>query len=145
SFQIKVGNTLKMEHLNKFTVFQGKQGKKSPFLVQIRKKGTQFQIRGLIRTDGGTFQKTVWTELPRESTKVDVKWEAASFAGANDGLLEISINDFAVGFIYNVDNDSLHVKFVRLGITAPIKARYNIYGTFKLDAFFSEAISNWAS
>jgi len=144
-FYIKPGKTLKMDKLNKFTVFQAKQGKKTPFFLQIRKKGTQFQLRGLVRTDAGTNLKTAWTLLPKASTKVDVKWEAASWPGADDGFLYISINDIPKVSKFSVDNDTLFIKFVRLGITAPINGAYNIFGSFKLDAFFSEAVSKYFS
>ena len=137
SFIIKVGKTLQMDHLNKFTVFQGRQGKKVPFLLQVRKKGTIFQIRALVRKDGGGYLKTSWALLPKAATKVTVGWGASSGAGANNGFVVVFLNDIMAGTVYYVDNDQHVVNYIRLGVTAPIKALYNISGAFKLDDFIS--------
>lgn len=136
-FHIKLGKSLKMNSLNKFKLFVGKMGTKTPFQLEVRRKGTKFQIRAFIKTDGAKTFKTKWTPLPKKATVVEIDWKAAETTTSNDGYIKLYINDALKREKLGLNNDTLAVDEVRLGIVARIKAAYNISGSFKLDAFDS--------
>ncbi|MEK6220658.1 MAG: hypothetical protein N2D54_00225 [Chloroflexota bacterium] len=136
-FYIKVAG-LNMANLNKFRVFEGRKGSKAPFYLEIRKKGTGFQIRGAALKDGGGFAFTNWTKLPKSKTPVSVDWRPASSNGADNGYIKLFINGKVKVKKLGLDNDTLEIFNVRLGITKSIKPAYTMSGFFLLDHFDSD-------
>lgn len=137
-FLIKLGKTLKMNNLNKFKLFMGKNGKQTPFFLQVRKKGTKFQIRAAARVDSGKTLKTKWTAMPKKAITVEVDWKAAESTIKHNGYVKLYINGKLKKKKGGLNNDKQKVDLVRLGVTARIKSAFNISGSFKLDHFESD-------
>jgi len=134
SFRIKLGNTLVMDNLNKFTVFKGMSGTQSAFSLQIRRKDTIYQIRAVIRNNLGNNLATQWTPLPVKPTNIEIEWEALP----DFGFINLYINGNLKRTRGGISNDSFTIDAVQLGITQKIKAIFNINGSFILDNFDSD-------
>ena len=134
SFKIKLGNTLVMDNLNKFTVFKGKSGSQTAFSLEIRRKDTIYQIRAVIRNNLGNNLATQWTPLPVKPTNIEIEWEALP----DFGFINLYINGNLKRTKGGISNDSFTIDTVHLGITQKIKAIFNISGSFILDNFDSD-------
>ena len=135
-FQIKV-KALSMAHLNKIRVFQARKGTKQVFFVEIRKNGTSFQIRTTARKNDGTYTSTGWFLLPKKSSTIEINWAA----GAGTGSINLYINGILKENKTGISNDTLSVETIHLGTTKPLNPAYVITGSYKLDAFASDASS----
>jgi len=135
-FMFKRGKTLKMGSLNNFKLLLAKNGAQTPFFLQVRKKGTMFQIRAVAKLDNGKIAATNWTALPRAAVSIGVDWLASS--GTNDGYIKLYLNDVLKHQKTGLDNDTYAVDLVRWGMAAKFKAAFTISGSFKLDAFNSD-------
>jgi len=135
-FKFKRGRILKMTGGSKFKLLEAKNGTTTSFFIQVRKKGTKFQIRAVAKLDNGLNAATPWTILPKAATWIEVEWIASS--GANDGMILLYINDILKGEQIDLDNDTFAVDLVRLGVAAKFRAKFTITGAFKLDAFDSD-------
>ncbi|MEK6221386.1 MAG: hypothetical protein N2D54_03985 [Chloroflexota bacterium] len=128
-------NGLKISKGSKLIIFQGRQGKtKVPFFLQVRKYQKKYQIRGMIRTNGGKNLFTKWKLLGNAPVAVEVNWEA----GPN-GFLKLFVDDVQVTQKTGIKNGKLKITSVRLGVAAPIKPAATISGPFFLDQFGSDS------
>ncbi|MEK6221023.1 MAG: hypothetical protein N2D54_02120, partial [Chloroflexota bacterium] len=134
SFRIKLGSTLKMDNLNQFKVLKALSGSKVPFSLDIRRKGTTFQIRGNVRKNNGDDFVTTWVFLPKGVTSVEVEW----YSSGGGGIFKLFINGKLKRFKGGLHTDTFAVTAVQLGVTSKIKAAHNISGSFKLDSFHSD-------
>ncbi|MEK6221208.1 MAG: hypothetical protein N2D54_03075, partial [Chloroflexota bacterium] len=128
-------NGLAMNKNNKFELFQGRKGTKKVFFLEVRKFNNKYWLRGQVRKDDGTYKITDWTLLPKTTKAVEIDWKA----GAGNGFLKLYVNDVLKVKKLNLDNDTLNVKTVRLGISKKIKAAHNVSGAFFLDQFASDS------
>lgn len=138
-FNVKMGN-FNLGVLDKFTLFEGRKKQKTAFLLQIRKKGTKFQIRALIKTDGGRMLRTKWTGLPKSSTVVEVAWKRAKSKTKHNGYVKLYVNDALRERRLRVNNDTFKITTVRLGVAKKLGASVSASGAFLLDAFVSDSL-----
>ena len=141
-FKIKLGNTLKMGNLHHFVLFLAKSGNKTPLQLQVRKMGTKFQIRALAKLDNGNQAITMWTALPKKATLVEVDWAAAKGISKHNGYVKLFINNKLKQKKTGLDNDTITVGTIRLGIADPIQTAFNISGSFLLDYFDSDSFGH---
>ncbi|MDH5605348.1 MAG: hypothetical protein OEY93_00515 [Anaerolineae bacterium] len=134
-FQIKVGNTLNMAHLNKIRVLQGRQGATQVFFLEIRKNGTKFQVQAAARRNDGTYARTNWYLLPKKSSTLEVNWSPGA---GGTGSITLYVNGNLKQTKTGFSNDTLDVVYVRWGTTKPLKPAYVITGSYKLDAYASD-------
>ena len=98
-----------------FYVFQGlNSGGTVVVRLPVRLNGTQYQVRGAVRTDGGTYTSTVWIPITGWSA-IELDWQAASAPGANDGHLTMWVNGVQQATLTGIDNDTMRVDSGRLG------------------------------
>ncbi|MEK6220620.1 MAG: hypothetical protein N2D54_00035, partial [Chloroflexota bacterium] len=128
-------NGLTMGKNHQFELFQGRKGTKKVFYLTVKKNSGKYWIRGSVRQDDGTYKNTIWTALPKTTKAVEIDYKA----GAGNGFLKLYVNDTLKVKKLNVDNDTLSVKTVRLGITKKIKPAHTILGAFYLDQFGSDS------
>ncbi|MEK6221028.1 MAG: hypothetical protein N2D54_02145 [Chloroflexota bacterium] len=76
--------------------------------------------------------------MPKKITTVQVAWKAAVNAGTQNGYIKLFIDGTLIRKKRNINNDTINIKSVRLGITKNIPAAYNISGYFYLDHFGSD-------
>lgn len=135
-FKIKRGKTLKMGKLNKFKVLLAKNGTQTPFFIQVRRKGTKYQIGVVAKLDDGSKTAPMWTNLPRKATWIEIDWQASD--GGNNGHVKLYKNNELKLEQIGLENDTFAIDLVRFGVAARIKSAYTISGAFKLDYFVSD-------
>ncbi|MEK6223206.1 MAG: hypothetical protein N2D54_13255, partial [Chloroflexota bacterium] len=135
-FYIKIGD-MSLGHLDKFTLLEGRQGSISPFNLEVRKNGTNFQIRAGIRNDSGNWKYTNWILLPKNVTRIEIDWKAAKNAVFNNGYIKLFIDGELKRTKNKINNDKIKITGVRLGITKPLGTSVNAAGVIFLDSFAS--------
>jgi hypothetical protein len=102
----------------------------------LRWTGSQYQLRGAVRTDGGSYTSMPWQQIPGSAwSTIEFEWHAATSAGANNGSLTLWIDGVQRASIAAVDNDTLRVESTRLGAVAGIDT--GTRGTMFFDDFDS--------
>lgn len=93
-----------------------------------------YRIKATDRADGAwdDTQYYIITDMPH---CIEIDWKASSFDGADDGMLELYIDDVLKETLAGVDSDTGNVEDVRMGATSGIDAGTS--GTFYLDDFAS--------
>ena len=91
----------------------------SQWAVQIQNVATQHKIRFGYKDDGGTTQ---WPAALTKNISLDTWYEcvymfkAATEAGANDGVCEVSIDGALFGSVTNADNDTKDWDYATIGM-----------------------------
>ncbi|MCP5096742.1 MAG: LamG domain-containing protein [Chloroflexi bacterium] len=98
----------------------------------------RYQMRASLRTDGGDYISTAWFTIIDEAHVVEVDWQAATAAGANDGFLSLWIDEELMETQNGIDNDMARVDETRLGPSEG--SDENTSGTEYFDDF-----SSWRS
>ncbi|MEK6220981.1 MAG: hypothetical protein N2D54_01880, partial [Chloroflexota bacterium] len=127
-------NGLSMNKNNKFELFQGRMANKRVFYLVVLKQNGKYWLRGHVRKDDGIYKIKYWTVLPKTTKAVEIDYKAK----AGKGFLKLYVNDVLKVKKLNVDNGTLSVKNIRLGITKKINPAYAISGAFFLDQFGSD-------
>ncbi len=113
------------------TIFTGLDTSNDIFRIQLQKLTTKYQIRTGITYDAGTWTDGVRQDINTGWTAVEVKWEAME----DNGYFSLWIDGGAKGMISPVDNGSLRVDSVRLGVLS-VSGRGTV-GTLYFDDFES--------
>ncbi|MEK6221334.1 MAG: hypothetical protein N2D54_03715 [Chloroflexota bacterium] len=103
--------------------------------MTVKKNSGKYWIRGSVRLADDSYKNTLWTVLPKTTKSVEIDYKA----GAGNGFLKLYINDVLKVKKLNVDNFTLNVKAVRLGVTKKIKPAHTVSGAFFLDQFGSDS------
>lgn len=93
-----------------------------------------YQIYGIARNDAGATITSPLINLPDQAVMIEIKWKPATFAGANDGMLELNMNGGAISQLTNLDNDTHNVTLINVGPTFGLDAGTN--GTIYYDNIF---------
>lgn len=128
---------LKMGNKNNFKLFQGRKGTKKPFLLLVRKYRKKYQVRAIAKLDSGKVKRTKWYVLPKKSVAVEIDWKSAGTIGNHNGYLQLWVDNRFKQNIASLNNDTMNIEEIRLGVTQRIKKSFNISGNFYLDAFTS--------
>lgn len=98
------------------TIFQAVQtpGGLAAF-VRLRDTASGREIAAIAREDSGGYSFTSWHPLPSGTATVELDWQAASGAGANDGSLTLWLDGEEVDGITGLDTDERRVDLARLG------------------------------
>ncbi|MDH5508244.1 MAG: hypothetical protein OEZ02_13560 [Anaerolineae bacterium] len=126
-----------MGDLNEIKLFQARDGTKPVVQILVRKKGLYFQIKAITKLDNGNNMGTKWHIVPQRWVPVEVNWQAATSSGTDDGYLKLFVGRKLKQHLEFLDNDTLAIKSVRLGITSYLNATDNISNFFYLDNFIS--------
>jgi len=103
--------------------------------VQFRFSSPNYQVRAQIRSDGGTYTNSSWYTLSDAAHFIEIDWQAASSAGANNGCISLWLDGTLRQTVSGIDNDNLRVDEARLGPLAGIDT--GTRGTEFFDAFES--------
>ena len=103
--------------------------------VDFRFSGGNYQIRLRQYNDSSSSQSTYYVTLSDSPHFIEMEWWAATAPGANNGGVNLWIDDVQSGGLTSVDNDTRRIDSVRLGAVTGIKA--GTLGTYYLDAFES--------
>lgn len=111
------------------TVFQGVSSSNAlVFAVQVRKSGSSYQARGVLRRSTGTNSTGSWVTLGTGTHTVRVDWAAAS-----SGTLQLSVDGISKQLL-TAANATLRVETARLGA---VTVASTTHGTAYVDSFES--------
>ncbi|MEK6222135.1 MAG: hypothetical protein N2D54_07790, partial [Chloroflexota bacterium] len=137
-FKINNGN-LNIANGNAFRLFEGRKGSKLNMYLMVRRNGAKYQMKAFAKKDGTGFASTAWVTFPKFSNvTIEVDWKAADTKGNHNGYIKLYVNGKLKKKVLGINNDTLRVTNVKLGITKKLGAGTNLTGSFKLDAFKSD-------
>jgi hypothetical protein len=125
-------NSLAMGEGVRFRFMQVKWGAERPFFIVLRYESGQYEIQLNTLLDDLTKVKTAWYVLTDEPHVIEVGWQAASGAGANDGFARLYLDDVLLQELTGLDNDSLWIESFRVGFTSRLEGKV-ISGMFYVD------------
>jgi len=105
------------------------------FNVDFRFFGGSYQIRLRQQNDSQTTASTAWVTISDAPHFIEMDWQAATAAGANNGGVTLWIDGVQTGSLSGLDNDTRRIGQVRLGAVSGIDAGTS--GTSYFDAFES--------
>ena len=105
----------------------------------LRSAGGAYQVRGSVRNDAGVYSDTPFVTISDASHRIEIDWQSATSAGANNGSLRLWIDGISEATptqtLSGIDNDTLRIEQVQLGPQGVIDA--GTRGTYYFDAFVS--------
>ncbi len=104
--------------------------------LQLRAIYGEYQIRASAADDNQQTTYTRWVALSDEPHGIELIWRTADEPGANNGNLNIILDDIEKWSIINLDNDTIHVDTAQLGVISPTTSI--ISGTIFFDDFGSD-------
>jgi subtilisin family serine protease len=110
----------------------------SVFTIQLNNNtGTTsgYRIRTQVYNDGGSNTNGTYFGLSNATHFLEIDWQAATAAGANNGYISLWIDGVQVYTSPGIDNDGRRVEEVRLGAVTGLDT--GTRGTYYLDAFES--------
>jgi hypothetical protein len=129
-------NSIPMASGNAHFIFDGYTGTSTKVLrVEFRRSSGNYQVRAWLVNDGTTWTNTSWFTISDVSHFIELDWQAATAAGANNGGLTLWIDGIQRATLTGVDNDTRRIDRVRLGAVAGIDTTTR--GTYYFDAFES--------
>lgn len=96
--------------------------------------GSEYMVRASIRDDADTWVDIDKVGLTDEPHCIEIDWQASSSDGADDGSLQLWIDEISIGSQTGIDNDTRNVDFLYLGAR---EKDAGTSGTFFLDDFAS--------
>ncbi|MCB8984106.1 MAG: S8 family serine peptidase [Ardenticatenaceae bacterium] len=129
-------NGVSMAGGNMHRLLAGVNGTVEVFNLDIRFRSGAYQLRAGLRTDVGTYAYTAWYALADAPHTIELDWQAASAAGANDGSLSLWLDQVFKETKGGIDNDTHRIEEVRLGPQSGIDS--GTAGTELFDDFVSQ-------
>jgi len=129
-------NSIPMVSGDNHYIFYGYSGSSTVVMrVQFRFSNGSYQLRAALRNDASTWTNTSWFTINDARHPIELDWQAATAAGANNGSLTLWIDGTQRANLTGIDNDTRRIDRVRLGAIAGIDTRTR--GTYYFDAFES--------
>ncbi len=106
-------------------------------VVQLGGASPDYTLRARLKDDGAAWSETAEFGVGDDWNYVELDWQAASAAGADDGSLTLWVNGTQEAELTGIDNDTHGVDFVRLGAGFLQTLPATIQGTLYFEAFES--------
>ncbi len=119
-----------------FVAYQGTSTR--TVTVVLRRRQGQYSVQGQVRVDGGGQNTTGFVNVADAPHAIEVSWQRATAAGANDGSLQLWIDSVSVALLPGLDNDTTRVDMARLG---PQNLQSGASGTLFFDRFESRRLT----
>ena len=117
-------------------IFKGFMGTSTEvLLVEFCQSSGAYQIRAALLDDGTTWINTNWFTISDAPHVIELDWQAATAAGANNGSLTLWIDEAQQANLSGVDNDTRRMDRARLGALTGVDN--GTRGTYYFDAFES--------
>jgi hypothetical protein len=127
-------NSISMADGLDFYLFNGYDAT-SVLQVQFGFSVGNYRIRLRQQNDSAGTTSTAWVTITDAPHAIEMEWQAASAAGANNGFATLWIDGVQSGILSGLDNDTRRIEYVRLGAVSGLNA--DTLGTYYLDAFES--------
>ncbi|MCI0551693.1 MAG: metallophosphoesterase [Anaerolineae bacterium] len=129
-------NSIPMASGDAHFIFKGFVGTSTEVLrVEFRQFSGAYQLRAALLNDSSTWINTNWFAISDAAHSIELDWQAATAAGANNGSLTLWIDGVQQQVLTGVDNDTRRIDRARLGALTGIDA--GTRGTYYFDAFES--------
>jgi cysteine-rich repeat protein len=133
-------NGLTMAHGNAHYLFYGYQSASPAVLrVELRRYNNAYQVRAALLNDSTTWFASNYVTIRDRPYVIEVDWQAATAPGANNGRLDLWVNEVEVANLTGIDNDTRRIDRVRLGPVAGLDS--GTRGSYFFDAFESRRFS----
>lgn len=132
-------NSLVMGSSDKHRIFVGYAGTSTmAFELNIRRSPSTgvFSVRIGTYTDAGVPVATPWTDIVDDRQSIEIDWQAASGAGANNGSLNWWIDGAPQVGSSGIDNDTRQIDRVRLGTVTGVSS--GTRGVYFFDDYISD-------
>ena len=121
-----------------FVAFQEEAAQPRNIMVVLRNTGGAYSLGGRVRLDSGTAE-TAFFPIADAPHLVELDWQRASAAGADDGSFRLWIDGVLQSTLTGMDNDTRAVDYVRLGV---ISLKAGTSGTMYFDEFVARRQSH---
>ena len=129
-------NSISMTNGDMFFIFNGLESTSTAVTrVDFRRESGIYQLRARILDDASNWIDSNWFTISDASHFIELDWQAATSAGANNGSLTFWIDGVQQANLSGVNNDSWRIDRVRLGAVSGVDS--GTRGTYYLDAFES--------
>ena len=128
-------NTIPMVSGDEHQIFAARQGSTSMVRVDFRYYNNQYQLRIRTLDDASIWQGSVWYVLSDSSHPIELDWQAATAAGANNGTLTLWLDGIVLANVTAIDNDTRWIDSIRLGPSTNLDT--GTRGTYYFDDFVS--------
>jgi hypothetical protein len=129
-------NSILMASGNSHFQFYGYSGASQAVLrVELRFYNGRYQLRSALRNNGTTWRNSSWVTISDDVHFLELDWQAASAAGANNGELTFLIDGVERANLTGINNHTRRIDWVRLGAVGGIDRRTR--GAYYFDAFVS--------
>lgn len=133
-------NSISMVNGDLHRIFYGYNGTTKVVLrVEFRRSNNLYQLRAGLLTDGSAWRNSTWFTITDAPHPVELDWQAATAAGANNGGLTLWIDGAQKANLTAVDNDMWRIDRARLGAVNGIDT--GTRGTYYFDAFESRRLN----
>jgi len=105
------------------------------FCLNLKRFGADYKLTPCAETDARGWKSGKGVYITDAWQSVEMEWQAASAAGANDGYLNLWVNDTLVDTIGNLDNDTQAIDSVSLGALSNVPS--GLSGALYFDGFVS--------
>jgi RHS repeat-associated protein len=116
-----------------FTVLQLADTTGVSVRVQLKNNAGAYQLVAEAQNDAGVYTTGQYQTINDAWQMVEVEWQTASTAGANDGYVKMWLNDLLVDTLSGLDNDTRNVTKAVIGAAAGVDA--GTAGTVYWDGF----------
>ena len=107
--------------------------------LELRSYEGDYQVRAEAVNDATTWTSTSWYTIRDQMHYIEFNWQAATAAGANNGVLTLWIDGTQTGTFTNIDNDTRRVETVHFGAVSGIDS--GTRGTYYFDLFESHRLN----
>ena len=129
-------NSITMTNGNAHYIFYGYSGTTTVVLrVEFRYSSPNYQLRAALLNNSGTWFNTNWFNISDAPHPVEIDWQAATAAGANNGHLTWWTDGTQHANLTGISNNTWRIDRVRLGPVSGVDT--GTRGTHYLDAFES--------
>lgn len=127
-------NSISMSDGDTHFIFNAFEGTSTAVMrVDFRRSAGTYQIRARVLDDASNWIDTAWFTISDSSHFIEVDWQAATAAGANNGSLTLWIDGAQQANLSGVNNDTWRIDRARLGAVSGIDS--GTRGTYYFDAF----------
>jgi len=131
------GESVNKRRVRVFIAFNGSSQRLVTFV--LRRLTGAYSLMARVRRDDGTRADTAFFPITNAPHVVEFDWRRATAPGANNGSLQLYLDDVPVATLSGLDNDTSPVEFARLGVMTVKTAAAS--GMVHLDQFESRRLN----
>lgn len=111
--------------------------------LEFRYSKGNYQLRAAARNDSNGWANSGWVNITDSPHSIELDWQAATLAGANNGSLSLWVDGGNSGVpnasVSGIDNDTRRIDSIQVGAVAEIDS--GTRGIYYFDAFESRRVS----